>query len=378
MAVRISETAIVKLWRSNEGSLQLAVNSKVPVEQVLEVCAGTVRRLNAELDPRVVLVEPAPTPQGVAVFIDSCDDKATLLGIVGGLVADLEGAGVDAKVGVFRAEYSPLDDPFVQVKGYSAGLTLAGEPIWEEDGNPPAMRRVWDADPDAEQRVVEHAVDWCNVDGGELWLRADSSIYKIPRSEGRGFFVRALEARRHWTVLIAAHGTKQVRRVCFSGNGHVIYEVGGPSWPSKSACVDDLKSVLVELHESVVWAFVQAQLGATSGIGVSGWAEFQEGLWAPHRDEVRHRATRTYTRREGEVVPDVYGMQILGPGHALVPLGDQWQVTELSAGRRLVTHVDQAGWFFRSPALDLLLAARRDFGPLLDEDRAPTAIGGLT
>ena len=375
MAVKVSETSVTKLWRHNEGSLQIAVKSSESVKTLLEVCGRTVQRLNAELDS-VVLLEPSPTPQGVAIFIDSCDDKKTLLRILTGLADDVEGAGIEAKIGPFRAEYSPLDDPFLQLSGYSAGLTLVGEPFWEDDGNPPGMRRVWDADPAAQERVIDHALRWCAVDGGELWLRGGVSIYKITLDQASGLLRTAIRTGKYWTDLIAADGTNRVRHVCFARNGHVMYEVGGTDGIPWQDRVHELQEVLVDLHESVVWGFVEARLRGTSGIGVARWDELQDVLWEPHRDRVRHSAKRVYTRQEDHVVPNAFGIQVLGPRHAALAGDSHWDVTELGGGRRLVAHTDPEAWFSRLPELDLLLSARQDFEPLLDPTRAPLSTDG--
>ena len=374
MTVQITESSIIKRWRENEGSLQLLVKSAAPIDQLLEVLRRSAHRLNEGLGIRAAVIEPAPTPQGVAIFVDSCDDKQTLLEVVRGLAADLEAADVEAKVGIFRAQYSPLDDPFRQFGGYSAGMTLIGQPYWLDEGTISSGRHMWDVDPDAQQRVVEHAINWCMVDGGEYWIRAGTSSYKVLENQREALLQRALKNERDWTILIAAKDTSIIRRVCFAGNGHVIYEIAGvgerPNWQS---CVEELRTALTDLHEVLVWGFIQARLKGTSGIDVTLWEDFHRALWAPYGNRVADYRGTDDPRRAPTRVHDVYGIQLLGPGHGPVPPNEAWTVQPLSQGRRIVSHVDQAAWFTQLPTLDLLLKAREDFGTIVDDAWTPTS-----
>ncbi len=64
-----------------------------------------------------------------------------------------------------------------------------------------------------------------------------------------------------------------------------------------------------------------------------------------------HARELSWTRvLDGERVPDAFGMQLLGPGHDLtgVDLTD-WELTDLPAGRRLLTHHRPDRWFRPGP-----------------------------
>ena len=76
-------------------------------------------------------------------------------------------------------------------------------------------------------------------------------------------------------------------------------------------------------------------------------------------------------------VPDAFGLQLLGPGHAdRVPGGANWRRVRLDADRTLLAHAEPERWFGartvsfggaweQTPVPDFLAAARADLAPLL-------------
>ena len=213
--------------------------------------------------------------------------------------------------------------------------------------------------------MIEHAVRWCEVDGGGLWLTADVSTFKIPREQAIDLLMRIVDAGTFCSI-VAAHDAGLVRRVEFGYNGYVLFELGGTQRPEWQVCVEDLTSVLVDVHSLIEWGFVQSRPTGVLGIGPKTCHVVHNALWRQYEDTVALLGYRQDPRRFPELVLDVYGVQVLGPGHNTGALTGEWDVRPLSQERKLVSSLDPAAWFADPPSLDTLMAARESFGSLVD------------
>lgn len=283
------------------------------------------------------------------------------------IAGGLDVAGIDARIGSLTSDEYPWPDQW-RNDGFCAAMTMTGEPYWHAPNDPGERRltqRMWDADPKARAAVIEHAVHWCDVEGGHLWLAAGVSAFKIPKEHAISLLTRSLDANPACAI-IAARDSALVRRVGFDRNGYVIYELGGTKKPEWRECIDDLTSVLVDLHPVVEWGFVLRRPAGASGIGARTSRIVHQALWDPYEDEVAYFGRVQDPRRYPGLVLDVYGVQILGPGHDIQALGGEWEIRDLSRGRKLVSTTDLAAWFADAPSLEIMLAARESFGPLVD------------
>ena len=218
--------------------------------------------------------------------------------------------------------------------------------------------------------MIEHAVRWCEVDGGGLWLTADVSTFKIPREQAVALLMRIVETGTKCSI-VAARDVGLVRRVEFGYSGYVIYELGGTQRPDWQTCVEDLTSVLVDVHSLIEWGFIQSRPISVSGIGPRTSHVVHDALWEPHKDQVAGFGYLQDPRRFPEFVLDVYGIQVLGPRHDTGALAGEWDSRDLSQERKLVSSLDPAAWFAEPPSLATLLAARKSFGSLVDPIWSP-------
>lgn len=366
MSVVVATPSIAKQWREGSGSM-IGVRSKAQVEVLLAIVSAEVERRNARLPPGYMFVGPWATPQGVAFFVEDADSKDSILTLVDDIAASLEEAGIDARIGPLRGDSYPWPNRF-QTDGFSAWMTVIGEPYWDAPGDPGGRRltqRMWDPDLEARAQMIEHAVRWCEVDEGGLWLTADVSTFKIPRKQAVDLLMRILGAGTECSI-VAAHDAGQVRRVEFGYNGFVLFELGGTQRPDWQACVDDLTSVLVDVHSLIEWGFVQSRPPGVLGIGPKTSHVVHNALWRQYEDRVALLGYSQDPRRFTELVLDVYGVQVLGSEHDVTSITGDWDVRDLSQGRKLVSSRHPAEWFAAPPTLETLLAARESFESLVD------------
>ena len=128
---------------------------------------------------------------------------------------------------------------------------------------------------------------------------------------------------------------------------------------------------MTKVHSLIEWGFIQSRPTSVSGIGPRTSHVVHEALWEPHKDQVAGFGYLQDPRRFPEFVLDVYGVQVLNPGHNTVALEGDWDVQDLSHDRKLVSSRDPAAWFADPPSLDTLLAARESFGSLVDPIWSP-------
>jgi hypothetical protein len=366
MSVVVARSSIAKQWRDDAGGM-IGVRSKAPVETLLEIVSAAVERRNERQAPGYSFIGPWATPKGVALFVGDADTSENIVALADDIAASLEAVGIDARIGPLTSDSYPRPSA-KHNDGFSAFITTVGQPHWDTPGDPGGRRllqRMWDPDPEAQAQLIEHALGWCDVDGGGLWLTANISTFKIPREQAVELLLREVHTGTKCSI-VAARDAGLVRRVEFGYNGYVIYELGGTARPDWQTCVQDLTTVLTDVHELIEWGFVQSRPPGTRGIGPRTSLVVHNALWEPHEDHVPTLGYRQDPRRFPELVLDVYGIQVLGPGHDVSAIGGPWDVQKLTHDRTLVTSRDPAAWFAQPPTLDTLLAARDSFGPLVD------------
>jgi hypothetical protein len=139
-------------------------------------------------------------------------------------------------------------------------------------------------------------------------------------------------------------------RAYFIGPGIVSVWLGRPTDASLGVVAAG-RRMLVASAESAVYGavLVDRPLSHPEGLPFVGSGNYFR--WSRHWDRV---------------VPDVYGVQVLGPKH-LEHVKDLsgWVSTRLDGGRFLVEARDLGAWYEGVPDPDLLAAARVDFGGII-------------
>ncbi|VXB90358.1 hypothetical protein [Aeromicrobium sp. 9AM] len=371
MPVVAAKSSILSRW--HDGTERIEIRSDASIDSLFRLANVSVRRPNPDLLlPDPITLWMWPTPQGVAVSIQDCESEEDIIAVVDAIASALETAGVEAVIEPVPDEEVPF--PYPQNDGFSAAMTLQGEPYWGTPTDPAERRgdqRLWDPDPGVLAKVIEHAVNWCEVQGGGLWITSGTTAFKTPRERAVSVLTRLLDADPS-ADLVAARDDGWVRRVGFERNGYVIYEVGGTQQPEWQICVNDLTSVLVDLHQYMTWGFVQKRPVGRCGIGPATTLVTHEALWEPYEDQVAGFGRISDPRRFENHVLNVYGIQVLGPSHDTGSLAGDWDIKPLDAGWTLVSSRSPSRWFAGTPTLQTLLDSRGSFGELVDPIWSPT------
>jgi hypothetical protein len=140
-----------------------------------------------------------------------------------------------------------------------------------------------------------------------------------------------------------------------------------------------IRQLLVSASPWAGYGFLKR--GSLLSSAMHGWSLAQDWPRTPHV----HPYMLEIAAFENEYVPDAFGLQLLGAGYrGRVPANRAWSSGPAASKAVLLEHLDQEAWFERSlvpfggcpntlekesePIPDLLLAARRDFEPILIRD----------
>jgi hypothetical protein len=140
---------------------------------------------------------------------------------------------------------------------------------------------------------------------------------------------------------------------------------------------------MLKTSELLVYGFVKR--GTNPSVAERATSQIQDWPRIPHFNAWNLSAESF----EDEFVPDAFGAQMLGPGYeGRVPAGPSWKSSATGRGRVVLEHVDPAAWFEAPlptgvksgqpapetvPIPEVLLAARRDFAPILFHDDTPVS-----
>jgi len=375
MSVEVVRGPIVKAWKQQEdGRVFVGVRSKHPVAELVRLTEEAVDLLHAELLDRGVGVGTvAPTSRGVAVVFDHCVDRELLDAALDLIAGHLGEAGVGGRLSVLSPVWSAVNDLFNPLFGYAAALSLKGSladgPVNGE------LRPRWITDTGVLDRVIEHALEWCQVPGGEFWVQGGEMSSKVAVGDREALLRASLHAEPN-AKLVAADGRNNARQVVFMTSGHVAYSLGGEPAPEWEDAVAVLRDVLVELRSCGDYGLIQRRhVRGYGGMNVGLWLDLSHNLWSPHRAELIDRADRAVlgaTRLDHDVerskVSDVYGIQLLSNDHELPMLPPSWVAEPVGDGMRLVSHREPQRWFAEEPTFELLMEARRELSPLLTTD----------
>jgi hypothetical protein len=173
---------------------------------------------------------------------------------------------------------------------------------------------------------------------------------------------------------IQAIAADRARTAISTPQGAIRLIESGPIviWNQWRRIIDDFAAFLTAHAGDLTYAYVRRGSDPTSAE-----AGHREADW-PERPDAAHSA-RSHTREE-TTVPDPFGLQLLGPGHAdRLPSPVRWRQTSVGADRLLVEYAEPERFFahrlvpyggrHRHPSPDFLEQARADFEPLLAREQ---------
>jgi len=347
---------------SDEGQGNIEVHSSADAAQLmLDVDRLTKPLMDDETTPFNMSLS-VPMPSGAAMWVDWVDDQEAFMSALDEMATDLQAKGYIATIRYFEDTYSPVELSEHRISAVRAGMSLRGKPRAPR-GDSFMERSEWTTDPASLTHVLRQTLDWCAQDDNQIYLGADLAWTKVTRAEADRLL--PLAVAKAWADVTCADSSDVVRRVGFLDDGHVVLSLGGDRKPPGAAEAAELRDVLVLLHEDIDYAFVNR--GFVAG---SLWRDMAREFW----DETTAKGMpsepikRSDERRR---LVNAYGIQVLGPGHALTDLPPHWKITTLGAGRRLVEDVEPAPWFDQQPPRELKVEARQEFGPLATSSWTP-------
>jgi hypothetical protein len=272
----------------------------------------------------------ASVPEGQLLSVgNKCDVFEPLLKTV---VRELTRLGVTGRFDVYE---SP---PPTYPAWFPGAATHRGAHVWL---TPPSQPAVDAPVPDFEdfERVTRTAVDWVLRSSPDVALvveQLDLPAMPVKRSQDALEIVLDL-IDRQWLTLTSI-GESQFRRVVMARNeGRLSLIEGGPVGDHEKipASLVNLKHFLRAHSSDIAYAFIRAGLALdrttapTILAGDERWPRFS--YWKPHLTPTEP--------------PDVFGIQLLGPGHRTVKASPNWTIETLPRDRFLFEHVEPERWF---------------------------------
>jgi hypothetical protein len=212
---------------------------------------------------------------------------------------------------------------------------------------------------------VEHALQWCQVPGGEYYIQFGMGWYLVPAED------------RHRLMKAALLSDFSVRIVCFAAPDRVreavFFDQATAAYQERYPGIDDPDTWREGLAEMTAFledlaGFLDYGLVRRHRIRHHSWSEIIDAKW-PERQNLRKRTLRQARGASSFAVPDVYGVMVLGPAHQWSPPPENWTVTPAANGRRLLRYNDEAALFSSiHPDEDTVSRMRRDLEPLLMTD----------
>lgn len=255
------------------------------------------------------------------------------------LARDLSRSGHSGVISVAKTDSKKLRLPDPGVPALTAGLTLNLDPKRVEALRGPYNRTGWNADIEATRRVLGVLLSWVADGQGALAYETGARLKALSDLDtGRTLILAEFDRNEARVGVVTLH-PGGFRRVYFDSMGHVLVEIAGDSenWQSHVAMFADL------IRQGQPWlryAMVKRGLAPTFGYG-----QLMALVPAAPSRTVTGRSAHTRPAIEEHLVPDAFGLQMLGPGHlAQHPDISRWNVEEAGA-KVLVSAPDIAAWF---------------------------------
>lgn len=364
--------------------VDLLLSSSMDAEEALRAVTRAAQESIQELESRHAGEEfstgaytASPTPGGVVLRID--EEPHDFEGLLRAVAQRLEAAGVDGTLDLLEHVPAPLPE---LVDLLECRLRVAGErhhfrgPNWG-----------WRPDAAALEAGVEAAIGWCRAnEPPEPLLLAVGLVAPVAvpaRVDVRPYVHQGLRAVADAGVVRLTSGSPERFRIAAiePAYGRISLIEGGVAIAEGAwrPALHGLEGVCRSASPWAVYGFVKrgsrrpdAEVGSL----------FADWVPMPHLSP----QARLVDAFEDRYVPDAFGVQLLGRGHAdRIPTGPDWKQAEAGAGAVLVEHRDPSAWLDgrlvpfgghplatlldgTAPIPELVARARDDFGTLLFTD----------
>lgn len=263
------------------------------------------------------------------------------------------------------AEQPPrLPDPAVAAVTAGLALDLDAAQVAAIDEQMPGRR--WLATASATERVVGSAVSWATREAGHVTTSEMNKLTPVSdSSQAEAFLLSAISESQRVNHGVECIGVDWFRRASFGPFGHVILESGGriEQWETQ---VLGLVNQLRILADTLRYALVKRTTAPRGSM--------ENLVCGPGpQPAVQSNYIRRAPWIESRLVPDAYGVQLLGPEHPeLWTSTDLWSVERIGSNR-LVSAIDLNAWFSNPlPSPRTLAEARGSMEGMLMRLDSPT------
>ncbi|WP_159618664.1 hypothetical protein [Arthrobacter zhaoguopingii] len=299
-------------------------------------------------DEELMVRGPEDSPYGPTLFIEFEGEFIAVERFLEELGGHLEDVGLEGEF--TAAQITPMlpDDPWFTLDSISAGLCTS---LTAEQKRPL-------------QPVVDHALQWCQVPGGQFYVRFGEGQYLVPPEARRENLQTALQGKDVSITCFASRD--QIRSVTFLEHAAVLYTERYPGMDEPGAWrsgLEGMSRVLQDLAPSLNYGAVRRQ-----AFHASSWDVFLTSRWPenPRLDSGLIRFTQGISH---QYVPDAYGVMVLSPSHRWDPPAPNWTTTPAAGERTLVRWNDADALFATNPPDETVVDwMRRDAEPILMND----------
>jgi hypothetical protein len=305
---------------------------------------------------------------------EKCEAFELLLGRVARVLERADVTGAFGLYDVPRVSRPPKLNDLLELR-----MRVSGKRVpW---GN---YKQRWAADHEALWRVASAGIAVClenQADRGvSLQVRTLPPLPVVPSDDVQALLREDIaQAEGLGTVVLRSIGANRFRSLALEPSWGRVTLVDGGSAIHGDGWVDaarELTGLLRATSGDLVYAFIKrGSFPHMAELGHSLEHDWQE---LPSRLSQRGEAF------EDHYVPDVFGIQFLGPGFAdRIPTGADWLQTRLGGDGVLVEHRDLGAWLHgprledallgvRPPDSELVASARTDFATLLFSEEIPS------
>lgn len=354
-------------WERGEGVVRVVLRSDVELVTAFAAMTAVSERVRSH---EIEMWEPTALPFGVGLYVVM--DPPQYDAVLDGLVAGLVELGIS---GSLTSHGPPVDDPphplAVERRAATTELiagrvSVLGESSW------PSPPYGWIVDDQVIDDVAATAVRWCCAGDAARAMHYGGADFAVVTDGGDAVQLLSLQLRDGSSRVCSVAcvlPSGMVRQVDFAMSIGYVALISGSGGPMDAVWREHVDAVRVGVVEVAPFArYAMVRRGKTWRRLASADVLARDWVAMPHLSRPRRlsRALPLEDRR----VPDAFGIQLLGPGHAAgTPSSDDWTRTPVARDRVLLERRDLAAWFSRPrPDEATLRAARDDLRPLLIDD----------
>lgn len=380
LEARFAEPAVVLLFSSDltGEDAQLALQ---------RAASAAIEALESEVQPRAGDEEPrtghwalARVPGGVALRID--EEPSDFERLVSLIVEGLDARGIEGRFDLYQpSETVELPET---VDLLECRLRVNGTRYHQSHRN-----YGWKAEASGLWATVEAGLRWCLGNGAaQLPLLLKVRLLPVatirPEDDVEAYLRDALKQTAEIGVVhitSAAPDCFRTLAVCASRGRVSLIEGGTVVDVGWRRSLRRLRDLMADSSEQLVYGFVKR--GSDRSAAEHATSQALDWPPVPHFNAWAIGAEAF----EDEFVPDAFGVQLLGPGHAArIPGGPDWRTVPVGEDRVLLEHADLDAWFRApfvppashgsagrptSPIPDVLARARQDFAQVLFNEGVP-------